>query len=314
VKIHILPHPKEFNVLWSCPRTEHLCRDGLSKIPEVQLVETVDEADFVFHIFVPQKDGIHKYDYTDINQLPKEKLVCIDNTDEFDRFYLKDPRDCFAYFKRSLCTIEERRKVYVNSHSLFPFNYCVLDGFLPENHLEYKDRSVKFGCYLRNSCPNRMRILQLARTIESGNSLVGEISGGSRSVGDNVYFSRDYFEILNMTQILLTAGPSYWAGDSRLWEALANGCLVFADNDCIPLPNPLIDGEHLVYYDINNLPELRKKINYYLENTEEAEKIANAGRHHALTYHSDKSRMQYVVDHLLFRQYFQTCNSLSRRK
>lgn len=64
-------------------------------------------------------------------------------------------------------------------------------------------------------------------------------------------------------KIVVTANPSFWEGDHRLWEALASGALVLVDPLHVPQDFPLVDGRHVVYFDNHNKRDLWRKLDYY---------------------------------------------------
>merc|ERR1712142_890103 len=96
---------------------------------------------------------------------------------------------------------------------------------------------------------------------------VGSISGGRREVVDN-----SYQKTLNRAKIIVTANPMKWEGDSRLYEALASGALVFVDAMYTPLEHPLIHDEHVVFFDTSNNDGAKRKLferlDFYLRNEE----------------------------------------------
>jgi spore maturation protein CgeB len=173
----------------------------------------------------------------------------------------------------------------------------ILDEF-PRNFTPLEERTINLGCYLRNSCFNRGRVLSFARGLAQvvPDSYVGAINGSSRSVGENVFVDEEYFNHLGNTKILLSCSPSYWAGDSRFAEALSSGCLLFLDEDPTPYFNKLIDGEHYISYKINDLTELRRKIMYYHNHIDEATQIAKRGQEFALEYLSSTGIIKSVLE------------------
>jgi hypothetical protein len=104
-----------------------------------------------------------------------------------------------------------------------------------------------------------------------GTVLVGQASHSSRGSID-----ADYFAALRRSRVVLTANPSEWEGDWRLWEALASGALVLVDRmitvtrmgtapqwaqlrqsvlqqrweeQAPPMSHPLVHGTHVLVYD-----------------------------------------------------------------
>src|SRR6266702_2539822 len=130
-------------------------------------------------------------------------------------------------------------------------------------------RDIDFGCYLRDDNGILTKLLEFAGSVTAGNRQIGPVSSSSRDV-----FDSDYLSALKRTKIVLTANPDQWEGDSRTWEAIANGALVFVDRIYTPHRFPLINKEHVVEFNRYDLSSLRDKIEYYLNHPEEACAIA----------------------------------------
>ena len=71
---------------------------------------------------------------------------------------------------------------------------------------------------------------------------------------------KPYYERMFNSKIVVTCNPKDWEGDYRTWEALSSGALVMVDKMLTPIVNPLIDKEHIIFYDKNNLDDLKQKI------------------------------------------------------
>ena len=82
------------------------------------------------------------------------------------------------------------------------------------------------------------------------------------------------------------------------WEALSSGALVMVDKMLTPIVNPLIDKEHIIFYDKNNLDDLKQKIIFYLNNDNLREKIAKNGNDFVLKYHKTSDRIDEILSHL----------------
>tara|TARA_E500000178_G_scaffold246615_1_gene243223 strand:- start:9407 stop:9847 length:441 start_codon:yes stop_codon:yes gene_type:complete len=110
--------------------------------------------------------------------------------------------------------------------------------------------------------------------------------------------SIEYFKILKTSKIIVTANPSNWEGDFRLWEALLMGNLVLCDKMLLPskIKYPLENIKHLVYY--SSSQELEYLINYYMNNENERIKIGKEGREYVLKYHKFSDRVDEVIDNL----------------
>jgi hypothetical protein len=100
---------------------------------------------------------------------------------------------------------------------------------------------------------------------------------------------------MTTSRIIVTVNPSYWEGDFRLWESMSSGALVFCDHIMVPHPYPLLDGQHIVFFDSNNQTDLWTKLDYYLSHPEESQAIAWRGYHHAMQFHRTANFIDYVL-------------------
>jgi hypothetical protein len=126
---------------------------------------------------------------------------------------------------------------------------------------------------------------------------IGAVNDAGRDVFDQAYLSA-----LRRSRIAITANPDDWEGDSRLWEAFANGPLVFVDRMHAPLEHPLVDGVHCVFdesagidRDPGVLRPLLESVEYFLAHPEEADTIARRGREHALLHHRAVDRVDAML-------------------
>jgi len=174
-----------------------------------------------------------------------------------------------------------------------------MDEFIIGKDIE---RDIVLSCTLRKEVRyghfDRVRVLELLGSMDiEGKAVIGSLSKRiMRRFGESDM--REYFKILRRSRIVVTCNPSEHEGDHRTWEAFANGALVFVDRTLTPLRYPLIDGEHCIFYELNNrgLSNLRKKIYYFLEHTEEADTIAKAGHKFTMKYHRTTNRIDEILD------------------
>jgi hypothetical protein len=109
-----------------------------------------------------------------------------------------------------------------------------------------------------------------------------------------------YKECLYSSRIVLHANPDPWEGDSRTWEAICSGALVFVDRMVQPIPHPLVDGQHVIFYDLTDagLEALERQLVYYLGHEEERRRIAERGRAFVLERHRSIHRATEIIDTL----------------
>jgi len=86
--------------------------------------------------------------------------------------------------------------------------------------------------------------------------------------------------------------PHYWS--NRLYEIIGRGGFLIFPN--IPgIEKEFTPYEHFVPYNQGDLAGLKEKIDHYLENTEEREKIRKAGFEHCKKHHTYKIRCAELI-------------------
>jgi len=291
---------RKIRVYWVPPhkgsRESWLINQGLVNNPRVELVESEAESDFVFQFYYCVK---HRHHHVGQNFSPK-KLVLIDYHDNPNWFF---PVKCLAYFKRSWVSIVDHgtyttKKPTPKPHNFYPITMAIIDEFIVKEKIE---RDIVLSCTLREGKQkhfNRIKLLNFMRGMDiPGKKQIGEYNGGrmGRWLGHEMM---DYFRMLKRSRIVVTCNPSKWEGDHRTWEAFANGALVFVDKIYTPLTHPLVDGEHCIFFDLSDhgLEILRKRILYYLDRTDKAERIARAGHEFTMKYHRASNRIDEILD------------------
>jgi len=274
-----------------------LIEQGLVNNPRVELVNNIEESDFVFQFYYIAR---HREHYP--QDLPPEKTVVIDY---HDRQYFKCPVECFAYFKRSwVVRVESSDKQYATKKIVprpphyHPLAMAIMDEFIISEDV---NRDVVLSCTLRKTQPwhfNRKRVLELLEKMNiQGKTQIGELSKGNlrRWNGSDM---RDYFRLLKRSRIVVTCNPTRWEGDNRTWEAFANGALIFVDKIYTPMVHPLVDGKHCIFYEMSpsGLLELEERIEYYLEHSELAYDIAREGHEFTMKYHRASNRIDEILD------------------
>ena len=95
--------------------------------------------------------------------------------------------------------------------------------------------------------------------------------------------------ILSKSKILINTHieDTKYAGNMRLFEGTAAGCMVITDNK-LGLKKLFIPKKEVVIY--NNVNDLFKKINYFLKNMPKLILIANKGKKKTTLLHSYRNR------------------------
>lgn len=252
-------------------------------------------------------------------QVPDSKLAVVDFADtqapapKFDRAYA-------GYFKRSWVRRAEGDSGEPARHlpGSEATTYSMLRSFLPGGGAvlpPHNQRRHAIVCTLGRAEVGgvvkhegvRMRVFKWLRDDMPSQSwapppdevMVGPPTNGGRSgTADEVYMNA-----LRDARIVVTAQPADWEGDSRLWEAMASGALVFTDASRTPYSHfPLRDGEHVVTFDGRDQDSLFGKLQYYLGHPDEAQALALRGFLFAARFHRPASRMDAMLSTLVKRQ------------
>ena len=125
---------------------------------------------------------------------------------------------------------------------------------------------------------------------------------GNNGVIGRTTIQKDYYNKMFHSKIVVTCNPDNWEGDYRTWEALSTGALTFVDNMKTPIINPLINEKHVIFYNRNNLLELKKKILFYLKTPDLAKKISHEGNTYALKYHKPSDRISEILSQLNYTE------------
>ena len=267
--------------------------DGISDHEDTRLVSSAAEADFVIiGLFSKVSQQI-------LNE--KDRLIVVDYSDRPSR--LIPAQNCLLYFKRS---IYDKESGNLFGAQVTPIAYPIKKEFLelrPKSAAT--ERTLYLACFFESSYENiswnnnRSRVVRFLRSKFSGsdyNTQFGHV-GEAGNAGRNV-FQNSYQTALTQSKIVVNCNPDLWEGDHRLYEALSSGALVMVDEMQTPMRNKLIDGEHLIYYRLDNLDDLLQKCHYYLENEQERLKIAQCGYEYALKHHTYVDRIDEILSEI----------------
>jgi hypothetical protein len=311
LRVYMCIHPTNHGV-----RFYFLVKEGLVLHPNVELMDSYDEAlkspdDGGAHyiVYLPGSSPWHRTECT--NSTQANKLIVMDEfdghtlffpyktADEVQAVYGDDMLWYDMYFKRSFVARRDGKFLshpHLNKLDVYPLTYAISEAYLPQ-HFQMV-RNLEIMCTLRGNARMQTR-LRVQTWIQEyvddpskgvKTSIVGQINKATRST-----VSKDYFDNMYDSQIIVTVNPSNWEGDFRLWESFATGALIFVDPIFVPHPYTMLDGVHCIFYHNSNKTELYEKLDYYRKNTDEARRIAIQGYLHALKYHRTVNLMDYVL-------------------
>lgn len=141
----------------------------------------------------------------------------------------------------------------------------------------------------------RVAALESLREFDLGIWSVHEAPTSLRSHFRGAALGQKMLQILSSVKISLNAHGDFmrYGGNMRLFECAGLGTFQLVD-DRPGVLEWFVDGEHLVTY--SDLADLREKARYYLAHDEERERIAAAGRAHALAHHRVDQRVARVLE------------------
>lgn len=276
---------------------------------DIIITTNYNEADYIFYMMdikncynLPHY-SLENLDKNIIKQIKSNKYlkkeVIIDYNDWTDTKNV--PSNVLSeigyYFKRSI--VDKNNMTLVKyDRNIIPISYGIRTDFIQyDKSYNFKKYNYDICCMFNQNC-NGLRLSIQSVINNYNNKYIGRAVMKHNSICEYTNVNTEYFEILKTSKIIVTANPTYWEGDFRLWEALLMGNLVLCDKMVVPhiIPNPIINKKHLVFY--NDLDELKQLIDYYLENEVERSKIGKEGREYCLKYHKFSDRVDEVINHL----------------
>jgi len=119
---------------------------------------------------------------------------------------------------------------------------------------------------------------------------------GNGTIGNrNGLNATEHTEFLNKGLMVLQ--NSRWGEITRrIFEGMACKKLVLCDRlaESKKLHELFIEGKDIIFY--NNIVDCINKLNYYQENSEEREKIAENGYNKVLQNHTQKQRVEFIIE------------------
>jgi hypothetical protein len=284
-----------------------LTHAGLTAHPRVALVEDPDSADYL--IFCQNHLVGHCPFHTHFRPIVdrlKQKSMMLDYGDDPCLAYDADDFRWALYLKRSCVDRLTNQVIDYGSLPVLPTAYCVSDDMIEPPQGHGATRKIAVSCLFEDDVidnPNfsraRGRVLRFAKQLARDHPFPMRIGAVSEcgAVGRSA-LNPTYKACLYDSRIVLHANPDWWEGDSRLWEAVASGALVFVDRMCQPITHPLVDGVHVIFYDLTDdgMRELERRILYFLAHDGERETLARQGREFALAQHRAINRIDAILD------------------
>ena len=284
--------------------------------PKIRLVASPADADVV--VYLPESANWHKTECA--NPEYRNKTVVLDEGDGPQIFDAPDEskqnRKFILLFKRSYVRRQNGHfqgyMGYLPRMDVLPMTYTIADAYVRPNFNLAVNRDLEILCTLRgsNADPVRLRVRQWVQEYAKARGVTsysaGELNSDSRTV-----ISAKYFNQMHRSQIIVTANPSGWEGDFRLCEALASGALILVDHMYVPRPSPLLNHQHVVYYDNSNKSDLFAQLDRYRGDKERARRVAVSGYLHAMKYHRAANLIDYVFRTIHVKQQAEARGELS---
>ncbi len=267
---------------------KNILYNGLLANINVLIIKDIELCDYIF---------LDNRDFNKIKNYKRDylkKLVIIDYSDRANDVF---NTECLKYFKRSIVDKKNMKLIDYN-REIIPISYCLKQEVLQFENLFKIDRPIDLSVFFQPGGNNyRNKMAGFIKTNFTDYNISVGLCGYSGKTGRNT-IQKPYYKKMLKSKIVITCNPDNWEGDYRTWEALSTGALVFVDNMLTPIINPLINEKHVIFYDRNNLLELKNKILFYLNNLELAKKISQQGNEHALKYHKPSDRIDEILSYL----------------
>jgi len=107
-------------------------------------------------------------------------------------------------------------------------------------------------------------------------------------------YGKEMSELFNRAKIVLNIhAEEFLDTETRMYEAL--GCGAFIISEKLSSENPFIPNKH--YIEVETFDDMKNKIDYYLNNPLECDKIAQAGYLEAINNHTYQHRAQELIEH-----------------
>ena len=298
-----------FDHVESTSNEMRLTHEGLVAHPQVTLVDRPELADYL--IFCQNHLVDHCPFHTQFRPIKdkyKEKTILLDYDDSPGWIFDADDFRWRLYFKRSVVDRENGRAMDYAGLPVLPTAYCVVNDICEPPAGYDNNRSIDASCLFDDDVIDspwfklaRGRLLKFAKRLAADHRLAMQIGTVSECgpVGRSGIAPK-YKQCLYDSKIILHANPDPWEGDARLWEALASGALVFVDRMHAPIKNLLIDGQHLIFYDLTDegMEVLEQKIIRYLGDDLERQKIGMLGRKFVMQHHRSINRVTEIIREL----------------
>ena len=255
---------------------------------------------------------------------PQLPVIMVDYKDHADRFYGTDYitlKNKAYYFKRSMVNTATGQTYTYSDIDVHHAPYCVREDLLTVMDSIDVDRDINVSCFFKpknaidfsNAIKHnrshehpkghaRGFIADVVNQIDIPNKHVGTTASvcqneGRQGINIDVPGSMQhtYATLLRRSKIVVTACPSNYEGDYRLFEAMSSGALVLHNRMVLP-PHGLIDGEHWVLYD--NSVDLQEKLLYFYKNQDQAREIAMNGYKYCLNNHRPHHRIEQFLAYL----------------
>jgi spore maturation protein CgeB len=141
--------------------------------------------------------------------------------------------------------------------------------------------------FIGSKTPRRLKILEFLS------------SKGYRVYSPNVWDPVQMNEIFNKSRIVLNIHLSDLPNtETRIAEVLGAGSFLLSEK--ISSPDLLEDGAHYASWTSSDLYGLTERIDFYLANDSERERIAAIGYHHFHQNHTVEKRLQQLFKHIDF--------------
>ena len=270
---------------------------GIKKCSElIEVVDDEDSCDFVF---------CHRGNPTPNWRPPilknQNKLVIVDYSDPSNNVNFNNYG---FYFKRSVVNRTDTSNSHIEklkdkNFFALPFSIKYINDKDVHEVLDLhtKEKPIDISCFFRpEQSGMRATVARKVQEYCRTNNLrchIGVSGNGHESYNGRENFIPGYYDIMKKSKIIVNCNPNNWEGDWRLYESLSVGSCVFVDKMLIPMENPLVDGIHVINYDLHSIKE---KLDLYLTNEGLREEMCLVSKDYVYNYHTPENRIKYIIN------------------
>jgi len=187
-----------------------------------------------------------------------------------------------------------KREHTTNTQHMYPLPFASPADQYPDLNGIEKDTDIVFLMGLTS--PKRTEIYKAVTSLREEFEVYAALMPDSDRSNQDMFLPwPSYIRKTASAKIAVSVRGFGW-DTCRYWEIPPTGTLMLCDRIGIQVPNPFQEGVHIACFD--TAEDFINKARHFIENDDERECIAAAGKEHAMNYHTCEARGRYFVEKL----------------